>query len=108
MVSVVRRRGASLGGLPVRARQGCGRLRARALGVGDPVYGHSDLDLAVVVPTGHAGRVRRRWRRLCRAFPLLANPVDLAVYEDTELAAAATATTLTAPAGGPPRLGEAA
>jgi hypothetical protein len=72
------------------------------LGAGDPVYGQSDIDVAVVVPGapegagGGSGRVRRRWKRLCRAFPLLRKIVDLAVYEDAELGAAATSSTFTA------------
>lgn len=66
---------------------------------GDPVYGISDLDLVVVTPDHPSSpgenrrRARRRWERLCRTVPLLA---DLAqhvwIYEEAEIHAA-TATT---------------
>lgn len=73
-----------------------------ALAVGDPVFGLSDIDMAVVAPpTPHrsgvaAARLRRRWKRVCRAAPFLRRLVDLAVYDHAELGVAAAMPTLTA------------
>ena len=73
-----------------------------ALAVRDGVFGHSDIDMAVVVPSEPrrpgiaAGRLRRRWKHLCRAFPFLRRLVDFAVYEDEELGVVVASSTLTA------------
>jgi hypothetical protein len=73
-----------------------------SLGSGDALYGYSDLDVAVVVaddgtcPGSRRARVSRRWARLCRRVPLLAELVELAVYEEAELRAACASSTLTA------------
>ncbi len=86
---------------------GRGLARALTLGVpgasaylasnvasGDPAYGLSDIDLVIVAPD--AGRPRRRWTRLRRAVPPLAEVFpDLATYTPLELHAAADSTTLT-------------
>jgi hypothetical protein len=72
-----------------------------SVGSGRPVYGLSDLDLAVVVPgDGRApgassARVRRRWDRLTRALPLMADVVDCCVYEDAHLRDALADSTIT-------------
>jgi predicted nucleotidyltransferase len=64
---------------------------ARGLGLGDPVYGLSDLDISVIVPgaPGRPGRERmraeRRWRRLRRLIPPLDDLFDLSVYEPADL-----------------------
>lgn len=83
-------------------RAGAAVYARGALAVGDAVFGHSDIDMAVVVPSEPrrpgvaAGRLRRRWRQLCRAFPFLRRLVDFAVYEDGELGVVAASSTLTA------------
>jgi hypothetical protein len=72
-----------------------------SVGTGRPVYGLSDLDLAVVVPgDGRASgassaRVRRRWDRLTRALPLMADVVDCCVYEEAHLRDALPDSTIT-------------
>jgi hypothetical protein len=65
---------------------------AGSLGFGDPVYGLSDIDLVVVVPGrprrpgDSRERVKRRWLRLERAMPRLAELLfDVAVCEDEDL-----------------------
>jgi hypothetical protein len=71
------------------------------VGNGRPVYGISDLDLAVVVPgDGRAAgvsssRVRGRWDRLTRALPVMADLVDCCVYEDAHLRDALRDSTIT-------------
>src|SRR4051812_3378022 len=65
----------------------------------DARYGYSDIDLAVVVDdAAQAGSarlaVRRRWARLVRLVPAIAGPIDLAVYERSELESAVACTTL--------------
>lgn len=78
-----------------------------SVGTGRPVYGLSDLDLAVVVPgDGKASRasslrVRRRWERLTRALPLMADVVDCCVYEDAHLRDALADSTITYGLDGP-------
>jgi hypothetical protein len=80
-----------------------GSLYARgSFGAGEPLYGLSDLDLAIVLagdprrPGRARDRVRRRWRRLGRALPALRPMIDMAVYEERDLAVAAAAPTPTA------------
>jgi predicted nucleotidyltransferase len=74
----------------------------RGVAAGDVLPGVSDLDIAVVVPDDPGGslaehdRIKRRWRRVIRALPLvgtLAEPVI--AYEQTELRAAFSSTILT-------------
>jgi hypothetical protein len=73
-----------------------------AFGYGRPVFGLSDIDLAIVVssdprrPGAQRLRVRRRWNSLTGRAPGLADLVSLGVYEDPELEDAARATFLTA------------
>ena len=73
-----------------------------SFGSGEPLYGISDLDLAVVVAgePGQPGRAReraqRRWDRLCRVLPAMKKVIDMAVYEAPDLEVAAAAPTLTA------------
>jgi hypothetical protein len=63
------------------------------LATGDAVYGVSDIDLAIVVPSDAAGpgiaraRVRRRWRALRRRFPRLCQAVlePPEIYEVAEV-----------------------
>ena len=68
-----------------------------SLAGGAPVYGYSDVDLAIVCADDPASpgadriRVRRRWQRASRLFPPLRHVVELAVYERAELAAASSA-----------------
>jgi glycosyl transferase family 2 len=73
-----------------------------SMGTGEQVYGISDIDLVMVVPEGaDAGvareRVHHRWRRLRRRLPILSALLFQRprVYEEPELAAAVSATTLT-------------
>lgn len=70
-----------------------------SLAHGRPIYGLSDIDLAIVVGTEHdRGRVLSRWRRLARlpgVVPLLGPP---RVNLRAELEAAAVCTALTWPA----------
>ena len=65
---------------------------ARTVAAGDAAYGLSDIDLVVV--TGDPERARRRRERLPRLARLLAP--EVAVYSPAELAAARSATALTA------------
>ncbi len=72
-----------------------------SFGYGDVIYGLSDVDLSVVV-AGSAGdqgraaeRARARWRLLCRLAPTLRHLVQMAVYDERELAQVAGAPTLT-------------
>lgn len=69
------------------------------LGVEDPVYGLSDIDLALALPEDIAAdreRVLRRWLRLRRALPLLSGlMLELRVEEDRDLHAAGAAPVLT-------------
>jgi predicted nucleotidyltransferase len=74
----------------------------RSLAIDEPVYGLSDIDLVVVIPgaPGREGqerkRLKRRWERLCRAVPPLAELLpDVAFYEDAELAEAMAGSILT-------------
>lgn len=66
-----------------------------SLGGPDTVYGISDIDLAVVVPSlaGRRGEardaIRHRWERLCRVAPPLRELLFVAVYEEPELERAA-------------------
>lgn len=76
-------------------RRGASVYAIGSLGGPDAVYGISDIDLTVVVPTG-PGRpgeardaVNRRWERLCRMAPSLRQLVFVAVYEEHELRRAA-------------------
>ena len=65
-------------------------------GVGDVVFGLSDIDLAIVVPNRTARRrVVARWQRLYGRRPWLRDVFDVAVYDDAVLADAAAASTFT-------------
>ncbi len=71
-------------------------------GTGEPVYGLSDVDVVVVVPSTAAGdgrarlRLRRRWEEIRRRFPPLAWVLaELHVYEERELEDVTSATCLT-------------
>lgn len=71
-------------------------------GTGEPIYGISDIDLIVVSPGGGVGlgpsraAIKRRWARVCRAFPPLAWIVEgIFVYDQEELADVTAATRLT-------------
>jgi hypothetical protein len=65
-------------------------------GVGDFVFGLSDIDLALVVPDRAARRrVVARWHRLYGSRPWLRDIFDVAVYDDAVLADAAAASTFT-------------
>jgi peptidoglycan-N-acetylglucosamine deacetylase len=83
-------------GHPGAAAYACG-----GFGSGDPLYGISDLDLAIVLPDppGEPGANRatvlERWRKLTARLPLAEGFVDLAVHEDAGLRLAAAATTFT-------------
>jgi len=66
-----------------------------SFGYGDPLYGPADLDLVVVVPGSARPVVRHRWERLAARIPLLADAVDVAVYEEGDLLRASSATVLT-------------
>jgi hypothetical protein len=76
-------------GLYVRGSERRSSVYVRtSLGVGDPVYGLSDIDLALTLPpdaaSPHAARVRvwRRWQRLCRALPRLSRlMLDLEIFD---------------------------
>jgi predicted nucleotidyltransferase len=62
-----------------------------SLATGEPLYGVSDIDLAIVVPAefGRPGQPRRRihdrWRALARRLPPLKKLVQIKVYEGDEL-----------------------
>jgi hypothetical protein len=71
-------------------------------GHGDPIFGVSDVDLIVVVPSDRDRpgqnrlRVKERWRALCARFGPVAWVVSaVAVYEDTELREAVSSTCFT-------------
>jgi hypothetical protein len=72
-----------------------------SLGIGDPVYGLSDIDLALVLPSGPVitpddhDQVWARWRRLGRALPLLPRlMIEICIEEDEDLRAVSAAPTL--------------
>jgi hypothetical protein len=90
-------------GLYLRGRNRRAAVYARAsLGVGDPIYGLSDIDLAIVLPNGPAIRpddhepkpIRARWRRLHRSLPLLPRLIEMRIEEDEDLRAVSAAPTL--------------
>ena len=63
-----------------------------SFGYGDPVYGISDIDLVVVVPSVPDGshvrgiaRVRTRWSKLIRSFPPLRELFHLFIYDSASL-----------------------
>ncbi len=86
----------------IRGEPGATAYARGSFGRRDPEYGLSDLDLAVVLvddrqsPGAGRLRVRRRWERLCGMFPPARSEVDLAIYEEADLAQVAAASTLTA------------
>jgi hypothetical protein len=73
----------------LRGGRGAAYLRG-SIAEGEGVYGFSDLDVVVVVPDDPAP-VARRWQAFERALPRVARNVDVAVYEDGELARAVRA-----------------
>jgi hypothetical protein len=68
---------------------------AGGFGPGEPVFGVSDIDLAVVVRNGERSRLQERWRRVSERFPRLGRLLFLAPYEEAELAAAAAGSCVT-------------
>ena len=74
-----------------------------SFGFGDPVYGVSDIDLVIVVPSAfdrdadaHAvAEVRRRWSRLVRLFPPLHELFHVFVYDSRSLRDAVSAPAFT-------------
>jgi hypothetical protein len=79
-------------GLYLRGRDPGAAVYVRAsLGVGDPVYGLSDIDLAVAIPGGAKNGVADRERRLQRWSLML----DVEIYEERDLQAESAAPVLT-------------
>ena len=80
-----------------------------SFGYGDPVYGVSDIDLVVVVPSGDvraASTVKRRWGRLIKLFPPLRELFHLFIYDSASLRDALSAPCFTfGLADDPPRAG---
>jgi predicted nucleotidyltransferase len=73
-------------------RPGGSAYLSGSLAAGNPVYGVSDIDVAVVLPPEHSGdSLRRAWSSLCRRFPLLDGIFYVSVYEEEELRKAAAA-----------------
>jgi predicted nucleotidyltransferase len=74
-----------------------------SFGFGDPVYGVSDIDLVVVVPSADeraadaqsVAHVKRRWRRIVGLFPPLNELFHIFVYDSRSLRDAASAPCLT-------------
>jgi hypothetical protein len=66
-----------------------------SLGAGRAEFGHSDLDMAIVVD-GDAAVVRSRWRALAARFASAARAIDMAVYNAAGLRLVAGAPTLAA------------
>ncbi len=99
-----------------RGHPGSAAFARGSLAEGDPLYGVSDIDLVVVVPTrpGRPGEareaVRRRFERLCAAIPPLRLLVYVAVYEEADLRRAVAGSPCLCPpeaggeAGAPPRI----
>jgi hypothetical protein len=60
-------------------------------GLGQPIYGVSDIDMIIVLahdpgrPAAQRAAAARRWRRLCAVLPPLIKLFQLWIYEDTEL-----------------------
>ena len=94
---------ARIAGLYLRGSDRRAAVYARtSLGVGDPVYGLSDIDLALALPTGVGSTpadregVSRRWRRMCRALPVLSRlMLEIRTEEDSDLHTVSAATLLT-------------
>jgi hypothetical protein len=70
-------------------------------GLGQPIYGVSDIDMIIVLahdpgrPGGRRTAAARRWRRLCAVLPPLIKLFQLWIYEDAELHALQDDTYLT-------------
>jgi hypothetical protein len=70
-----------------------------SFGFGDPVYGVSDIDLVVVVPSADdraadaqsVVHVKRRWRRIVGLFPPINDLFHIFVYDSRSLREAASA-----------------
>ncbi len=92
----------ALGAYLGRGQGGAATYTRGSLAARDEQYGVSDVDMAVVVPSrpGELGSAHavasRRWRRLARMFPGARRLVDLAIYEEAELADAVRSSTFTA------------
>ena len=76
-------------GLYVRGADRRAAVYARAsLGAGDPVYGLSDIDLAVALPGGAASdydRVKERWQRLRHALPVVSRlMLEVEIFDDVD------------------------
>lgn len=68
----------------------------RSAGLGDYVFGHSDIDLALVAPRpADVERGLRRHERLCELVPPLRLVLDLVAFEQADLARTAGSTILT-------------
>ena len=68
-----------------------------SLAAGEIRPGWSDVDVAVIAESGEAARaVRERWRGMTDRAPALARAVDLAIYDEDELAAACASPTFVA------------
>jgi hypothetical protein len=70
-----------------------------SFGFGDPVYGISDIDLVIVVPSAHdrvadaraVANVKRRWSKIVKVFPPLNELFDIHVYDSQSLRDAVSA-----------------
>jgi hypothetical protein len=70
-----------------------------SFGFGDPVYGVSDIDLVIVVPSARdpvadtraVANVKRRWSKILRVFPPLHELFDIFVYDSQSLSDAVSA-----------------